>query len=206
MVAIALLISILLQPIHCQDQQAAKMDAFLSALNKFTEKYGGDGQSSQQQASQSSLAVSVPALMDGSVTGSGLEEDVARTDESQKNHVGPSSLEEFELQAFKRLSAKAKAKSKGLKRPAAASSSTASKQQPAPKATSNKASTVASKKGWKPACGVFGCLRCRGNKNGCDTCWSPMFTGKRFSSRKEWATFVAQKAVQNKKKKCQKKK
>ena len=131
MIAIALLSSIFLQPIHCQDQQSAKMEAFLSALNKFTEKYGTDGPSSQQQVSQSSLPVSVPALMNGSVTGSGLEEDVAKTHESQKNNVGSSSLEEFEQQAFKRLSAKAKAKSKGLKRPAAASSSTASKQQAA---------------------------------------------------------------------------
>ena len=122
MIAIALLSSIFLQPIHCQDQQSAKMEAFLSALNKFTEKYGTDGPSSQQQVSQSSLPVSVPALMNGSVTGSGLEEDVAKTHESQKK---------FEQQAFKRLSAKAKAKSKGLKRPAAASSSTASKQQAA---------------------------------------------------------------------------
>ena len=205
MVAIAFLSSILLQPIHCQEQQAAKIDAFLSALNKFTEKYGGDGQSSQQQASQSSLAVSVPALMDGSVTGSSLK-DLAKTDESQEKHVGPTSLEEFELQAFGKLAAKAKAKNKGMKRPAAAASATVPNQKAAPKAKGKKATTVGSKNGWKPACGVFGCLRCRGNINGCDTCWSPMFNGKRFSSRKEWATFMAQKAVQNKKKKCQKKK
>lgn len=195
----------MLQPIHGQDQQTAKIDAFLSALNKFTDKYGGDGQSSQQQASQSSLPVSVPALMDGSVTGSSLK-DLAKTDESQEKHVGPTSLEEFELQAFGKLAAKAKAKNTGMKRPAAAASATVPNQKAAPKTKGKKATTVGSKNGWKPASGVFGCLRCRGNINGCDTCWSPMFNGKRFSSRKEWATFMAQKAVQNKKKKCQKKK
>ena len=48
---------------------------------------------------------------------------------------------------------------------------------------------VAGKNGWKPASGVFGCTRCRGNVAGCSTCWSPLFNGKRFSSRQEWQVY-----------------
>eukprot|EP00435_Cladocopium_sp_Y103_P041492 s1274_g11.t1 len=109
-------------------------------------------------------------------------------------------------QPLMRATAKAKAKKSGLKRPAAAASATVSTKTAATKANGKGTQSVPSKKGWKPACGVYGCLRCRGNVNGCSTCWSPMFKGKRFSSRKEWCNFMAQQAKDNKKKKCQKKK
>ena len=192
---------------HSKDPSCGRIDAFLTALDKFTEKYAGDGPGSQHQAGGSSVHVPVPALMNGSVAGSksaDLSEEM-KDPEMQVSTGGPRTLAEFEEQAFKRLSAKAKSKCKGLKRPAAAAAKAkVSSQKASPKASSKKA--VKSKNGWKPACGVFGCLRCRGNIAGCSTCWSPLFKGERFSSRQEWKDFMAKHANQKKNKKCQKNK
>ena len=200
----------ILAPIYSKDQQGARLDAFLHALNNFTEKYAGDSSGSQHQAGQSSVHMHVPALMNGSVNG---PVDGSSTDglgnnnedaELQEGIAGPRTLAEFEEQAFKKLSAKASGKCKALKRPAAAASATVSSQKASPKASSKK--TVKSKNGWKPSAGVYGCLRCRGNIAGCSTCWSPLFNGQRFSSREEWKKFMAKLELQKKNKKCQQKK
>ena len=128
---------------------------------------------------------------------------LAQNEQKQDGDSAPKSLAEFEEQAYAKLSAKAKAKSKCvMKRPAAAAAkANASQPKVASKAKCKAKPTVVTKKGWKPASGVFGCLRCRGNIAGCDTCWSPLFTGQRFSSRKEWADFIAQKKKSQTKKK-----
>ena len=103
------------------------------------------------------------------------------------------SLEEYEEEAMQMLcERKAQemdkvVKGKCLKRPAC------SKPKAAPK----------KKGGQKPSPdwmkGIYGCLRCRGNVNGCSTCWNEAFQGLRFSSRAEWAAFMKQKSAKGKK-------
>ena len=71
-----------------------------------------------------------------------------------------------------------------LKRPA-------SKSQPAKKA---KAKPTCAKKqsassGW-PEKVVYGCIRCRGSSNGCDTCRKPRFRGLKLPGRAAWVQWA----------------
>ena len=90
----------------------------------------------------------------------------------------PAALEAFEEKAMEMIVAKKDTKSKShacLKRPAAAPSVQKHKEK------NQKTSKVEE---------VFGCLRCRGNVRGCDTCRNPGFQGRRFRSRHEWNAFM----------------
>ena len=92
------------------------------------------------------------------------------------------SLEDYELDAYKKLESKKGCKL--LKRPA-------SKSQPAKKA---KAKPTCAKKqsassGW-PEKVVYGCIRCRGSCNGCDTCRKPRFRGLKLPGRAAWVQWA----------------
>lgn len=97
------------------------------------------------------------------------------------------SLQDYEDEA-KALIAKRKAKDldTAMKRPA--SKKGQAKAAPKQKAAMEKI-TENKKKHVTPTFlkGIFGCVRCRGNVNGCSTCHSPHFSGTRFSSREEWS-------------------
>ena len=101
-------------------------------------------------------------------------------------------------------------KGKGMKRPAASNASTAAVGKhpastaamgPAKKpATKCAASKAAAKKSATPVTklhakkpkhgGPYGCVRCRGNKQGCSSCWQPNFAGVRLPSREEWRAYM----------------
>lgn len=49
-----------------------------------------------------------------------------------------------------------------------------------------------------PAKKIFGCIRCRGNPNGCDSCHSDNFGGKRFKGRADYNTWVQKQAAAGK--------
>ena len=100
------------------------------------------------------------------------------------------SLEDYENEAFHSLGKrKAKSLDKCMKRPAACKAKAGPKPQaktkPQPSASS-KSVALALKKG------IFGCIRCRGNVNGCSTCQNLNFSGLRFSSREEWVAWKQQ--------------
>ena len=90
----------------------------------------------------------------------------------------PAALEAFEEKAMEMIVAKKEGRSKNnasLKRPAAAPSVQKQKEKKVKKHNVGE---------------VFGCLRCRGNVRGCDTCRNPQFQGRRFGSRSEWNAFM----------------
>ena len=79
----------------------------------------------------------------------------------------------------KKAKGKAKPKGKAKSKPAKSSSL---KKKPASKALPS---------GHSKSSTTFGCIRCRGNPRGCDTCLRPNFQGKRFQSREEWKQWAA---------------
>ena len=100
------------------------------------------------------------------------------------------SLEDFEQQAFQSLqgvSQKGKGGGAAQKKPAAA----VSVKKPA-----------GLLKVWKKPAGVqgFGCIRCRGNLNGCESCLSPDFKGLRLVGRQAWKEWMENRKLQQKKK------
>lgn len=171
--------------------------SWLTDLKRFMKKYESE-QGCQQETSQPVQPATAPAVTTGSVNGDGSALQGAdgggpsgstQETEAKPNHSTPQNLNEFEKLAFEKLASKAKAKN-CLKRPAAAKPSSSSVAAPKPQAKPK----VTCKK-WKPASGVFGCIRCRGNVKGCEACWSPFFTGQRFSSRQEWQDGRARKTT-----------
>ena len=115
-------------------------------------------------------------------------------DDTKENNITkdkPSmSLEEYEALAHQSISKrKAKSLDCAMKRPAACKA----KPGPKPKAKAkNKSSSSSSQPASFVKKGIFGCIRCRGNTNGCSSCWNPNFQGLRFSSRQEWVTWKQQ--------------
>ena len=104
-----------------------------------------------------------------------------------KGSEGNPSLDDWNKAAFDALKAKKKAteeetKKKNKKQPK-------KKAQPKGKAVQKQAKKNTAKSQQKKAT-TFGCIRCRGNPNGCSTCHNGSFTGKRFSSREEWAQWA----------------
>ena len=99
------------------------------------------------------------------------------------------SLEDYEQEAMEKVSKKKArvldTKMPCLKRPASKQAAKAAKVNVAQKSKAvmkgqDKHVTAAFLKG------IYGCTRCRGSIQGCDTCKSPFFKGKRFSSREEY--------------------
>ena len=115
-------------------------------------------------------------------------------DDTKENNIAkdkPSmSLEEYEALAHQSISKrKAKSLDCAMKRPAACKA----KPGPKPKAKAkNKSSSSSSQPASFVKKGIFGCIRFRGNTNGCSSCWNPNFQGLRFSSRQEWVTWKQQ--------------
>lgn len=104
-----------------------------------------------------------------------VEKPAAPLPAAQTQLADTASLEAFEDKAMEMIAAKKESKSTSkacFKRPAAG-----------PKKKVKKTTPVE----------VFGCLRCRGNVRGCDTCKNPNFKGRRFSSRHEWNEFMESK-------------
>ena len=110
-----------------------------------------------------------------------------------QEHNDQKSLEALENEAFEALQSR---KSKGMKRPAASKvpaatmdkkpAGTAAAKKPATKAAAPKKSCklVANKHIKKPKNGgPYGCMRCRGNQQGCSSCWQPNFAGIRLPPR-----------------------
>lgn len=122
----------------------------------------------------------------------------------------PTTLIDWEKQAFDTLMKKKQNKKQDyMKKPAAASkckdlskSKACAKTGVATKASAATKSIAKARvpliNGWAPSSEVYGCTRCRGNIRGCDSCHSPLFSGVRFSSRKEWADYE-KKRLANKK-------
>ena len=104
-------------------------------------------------------------------------ENMAAPEPGQEPANEEKTLEDYEKQNMKRLldrdgkkAGNGQGKAKCLKRPAS------SKPKPAPRKRSKSTGEPAP---------VKGCLRCRGNHNGCDTCLSPSFKGLRLN-REQW--------------------
>jgi hypothetical protein len=110
-------------------------------------------------------------------------------------------LAQYAQDAFNKL-AKAKAGAKSKAKAASKAGATA-KANAAPKIQKNMSKAVA-KPGPKAGQakpqdfgyygtpgprGPFGCVRCKGNTKGCETCIQPGFKGLRFKSRDQWAKY-----------------
>ena len=107
-------------------------------------------------------------------------------------------LAQYEQDAFTKL-AKAKAGAKSKPKAKAQASAKAK-----PKAASKVQKKTVTKPGGKPSQakpqdfgyygtpgprGPFGCIRCKGNINGCENCIQPGFKGLRFKSKDQWAKY-----------------
>ena len=97
----------------------------------------------------------------------------------------PRSLESYEDAAMASLLKRPASKSPVLKKPSASTTLEGS-------SGSAKPNTAI------PAKRIYGCLRCRGNPNGCDTCHSDTFNGKRFKGRDDYNKFVQRQAAAGK--------
>ena len=93
------------------------------------------------------------------------------------------SLEDYENEAMEML----------MKRPAIALFDTVLKKPAAKNSSPSSSSKVP-----KLERTIFGCLRCRGNPLGCETCRSETFGGKRFEGRSAYNAFVKAQAAKGK--------
>ena len=111
-------------------------------------------------------------------------------------------LAKYEQDAFNTL-AKAKAGAKSKAKAASKAGAKAKEKKAAPKVHKTMSKAVA-KPGPKAGQakpqdfgyygtpgprGPFGCVRCKGNTKGCETCIQPGFKGLRFKSRDQWAKY-----------------
>lgn len=122
----------------------------------------------------------------------------------QKDALVKMTLEDYEKEAKQRLSSK-KARELDeemttMKRPA---SKKVGKAEPKGKVTKHKGVLKEKKQHVKSSSlkGIYGCIRCRGNIRGCNTCRSPGFGGLRFSSRDEYNKWYQKKQQSDKKRK-----
>lgn len=162
-----------------------------SALDLLQQKKQMGGPSSP--ASKAQLA-----LPDAEGTSKPLE-DHGKKEEQQENQTAQAassvsppaekheakSLESYEEEAMAALMKKPAANNPVLKKPAASTT-----------LASSSGSTMASTA--IPAKRIYGCLRCRGNPRGCDTCHSDKFSGKRFKGREDYNKFVQKQAAAGK--------
>ena len=111
-----------------------------------------------------------------------------QTNDSEKknNETKGKSLEEYEQEAMQSLTKrKAKEMDVVMKKPAACKQKAKAKAKAKTNASGQQSSNANSSTAFKK--GIYGCIRCRGSMAGCSTCHNPLFGGKRFSSRAEWA-------------------
>ena len=123
---------------------------------------------------------------------------------AQKDALVKMTLEDYEKEAKQRLSSK-KARELDeemttMKRPA---SKKVGKAEPKGKVTKHKGVLKEKKQHVKSSSlkGIYGCIRCRGNIRGCNTCRSPAFGGLRFSSRDEYNKWYQKKQQSDNKRK-----
>lgn len=114
---------------------------------------------------------------------------------------GTKSLEDYERIAKEKLSKKAKEMDEEIGPMKKPSSRKAPKAEPKGKMTKSKAVLKEKHGGSAFHRGIFGCIRCRGNIRGCDTCRSPTFGGLRFTSRDEYNKWYQKKQHSDKKRK-----
>ena len=133
-----------------------------------------------------------PAVPEDKQPGASAEPE----DKAEEAPKEEKSLEDWEMTAFQSIQAK-KQRKKGeppssqnkkvgknkslMKRPAAVMKRPAAR---VPTAGSSAA-------GPPSASGSWGCIRCRGNVNGCKACRKPGFSGRKFYSRGEWKEWAA---------------
>lgn len=116
------------------------------------------------------------------------ESEEAQTEVQPGDKLQGKGLADLEQKMFDSLrEKKTKGGGKGMKRPAAAKPAK-KVAAPPPKAKEVKKET---KKG--KTLKTFGCPRCRGNKNGCATCWDPLYKGVRLPGREPWKQYMASK-------------
>lgn len=162
---------------------------------KPTAGHSQEAQAQPQQNASASFAPEKPAPLALQDKPGPLEtrpQQSAEVSDSPAEQTG-GKLKEFENKAFEALLGKSG--KKPMKKPAAAKPKAKVAE---PKVVKPVKKAVEKKKGWAPPSGNYGCLRCRGNVNGCDTCWNPLFQGQRFSSRQEWKAFVKANKCKNK--------
>ena len=113
------------------------------------------------------------------------EPEANQSTDLTNKEIPPKSLEDYEIEAKNQL-AKRKANQLDtvLKRPASKKST----PKVAAKDKDNNQGKKDKRKHVTPSFlkGIYGCVRCRGNVKGCDSCRSPYFAGQRFSSRDEY--------------------
>ena len=125
------------------------------------------------------LALQLPAMNEAEqVQGS---PDSKKVEGKDSGTAAGKTLADFEKEAFEALQSKRQPKSKEPK----------TKKDPNSKLTKEdgKKSKGNQKTMKKPAAAVaqvLGCIRCRGNTNGCESCRSPSFKGLRLPGRAAW--------------------
>ena len=116
-------------------------------------------------------------------------------EQPKESGTGSKTLEDWNRAAFEALKEKKekngstkKAQAKAKPKAKAKAKGKAAKSGSLKKKTASKAGVAS---GRSSSSTTFGCIRCRGNPKGCDTCWRPTFNGKRFKSRDEWKQWAA---------------
>lgn len=134
-----------------------------------------------------------------------LPQSQAAEEECQTGNVtnqAAKSLEDYEKEAKDKITQKkAIALDAAMKKPAAKKPPAQAKAASKSKVAKDQKKHAQKTKHVTPAFlkQIYGCTRCRGNVAGCDVCWSPYFSGKRFSSRAEYNKWYQQKQTNSKK-------
>lgn len=107
--------------------------------------------------------------------------------EDEKPSAGPSVQQEpdYEKQAFQQLHSKMKRPV--LKRPSACVTTGSATAGQSHSSSAVAASKAGSK---KPRLTCWGCIRCRGNVHGCDSCAFEGFGGMRLNGREQWHKYM----------------
>ena len=168
-------------------QKADQEVAFVDKANK------GDPASAAMSDSKPTvppLALPKPATPEQQVVLPAAEQPEPKQEKQPKPETSKRPLAAFEEEAYQAF---AQGKSKGhkngtTKKPASAKAMVF-KRPAAAKAKAKPSGHVeppAAKRPSNQFQGLLGCIRCRGNKNGCATCIQPSFQGLRLPGREAW--------------------
>ena len=151
-------------------------------------------QDDSQEASAKTMALPAPAAALPLTNVPATPADAPAVNENGKHDNDkqpPKDLADYENEAFQLLESRVK---KGMKRPCASSEKLS--QKPGTKAKSQRVKEEQQAKQELPKnsknvkkCQGWGCLRCRGNVNGCSSCSKSNFEGLKFYSRQEWVQY-----------------
>lgn len=149
----------------------------------------------QQVASpQQSLPLPLENQTHGNPAENPRQSNDAEEEEQQPAHPTPKALEDYEKEAFEAMkSNKSKREGPVLKRPSAAKAANVMKKpsahtQEVPQQEHIATNATASLGKGKQTC--WGCLRCRGNCHGCDSCNHDGFQGLRLNGREAWKKYM----------------